>query len=216
MDKLLNEYKEKGAVNSKLANFVWKGGIIAFSALYFVFNWKSFKVYSVFVYLIILIALLLVAEYIFLKNAVKKMKSDTKPKLKNRNKIYDEIDAYQKDWIIKFCKDNKFKEVDKLKIMLDELKLDDEISNVKYINPIIIATLSLTIWESVIQEIVEAVGILNMIAVAIVLIIGISVGIGLVRKMIAKDREVITSFDIYSSKKRLEKLLLYSMLTIDD
>lgn len=216
MDKLLNEYKEKGAVNSKLANFVWKGGIIAFSALYFVLNWINFKVYSVFLYLLILIALLLVAEYIFLKNAVKKMKSNTKPKLKNRNQIYGEIDAYQKNWIIKFCRDNKFDDLDKLKIMLDELKLDAENSNVKYINPIIIATLSLTMWECVIQEIVEAVGVWNMIILAIVLIIGISVGIGFVRKMIEKDREVITSFDIYSSEKRLEKLLLYSMLTIDD
>ena len=83
---------------------------IAFSALYFILNWINFKVYSVFVYLLILIALLLVAEYIFLKNAVKKMKNNKELSEDEQASCETEIDkliAENVDKITKICADKE-------------------------------------------------------------------------------------------------------------
>ena len=57
-------------------------------------------------------------------------------------------------------------------------KNEKERTTVKYINPIILGTLSLTIWEISIQKIVDKIGFINMLPLALVLIIGTSLIIG--------------------------------------
>ena len=61
---------------------------------------------------------------------------------------------------------------------MQELKSEKDRTTIKYINPIILGTLSLTIWEIAIQKVVEKIGFINMLPLAFVSIIGISLIIG--------------------------------------
>ncbi len=83
-------------------------------------------------------------------------------------RIYTNIERYQKDWITKYCKKHKINNIEKIHIITEEIKDIEENETIKYINPIIIGTLSLVLWETAIQKLVDKVGYLNIIILAIV------------------------------------------------
>lgn len=95
---------------------------------------------------------------------------------------------------------------------MQEVKKEDERTTIKYINPIIIGTLALSIWEIAIYKIVEKIGFWNLLYLSTVIIILISILIGIIKKEIEEDSELFYNFDEYSNKKRLQELLLYRIL----
>lgn len=95
---------------------------------------------------------------------------------------------------------------------MQELKSEKDRTTIKYINPIILGTLSLTIWEIAIQKVVEKIGFINMLPLAFVSIIGISLIIGWVKKQFLEDKDLIRGFETFSSKERLTELILYRIL----
>ena len=212
MDKLLENFEKEGAIKSDLANFIWKGGVILFSVLYIVFNYIGVKKYNLFIYILIVLFLCVLSEYIFLREVTKKIDFKVKIKLRNIRSIYKEIDKCQKKWIVNYCKNNKINSFDKLNIILQELKGKREKSNTKYINPVIIGTLLLSVWEIILQQLKESIGFENTLAVAFVLVVIISVVIGITQKMNEEDKEFFARFEYYSSKERLETLIIHSML----
>lgn len=95
---------------------------------------------------------------------------------------------------------------------MQELRSEKDRTTIKYINPIILGTLSLTIWEIAIQKVVEKIGFINMLPLAFVSIIGISLIIGWVKKQFWEDKDLIRGFETFSSKERLTELILYRIL----
>ena len=83
---------------------------------------------------------------------------------------------------------------------------------ISYINPIIIGTLTFTIWEIGLQKLSNKIGFINTIFVAIAAAIVISIIIGIFKKEFIENKEFILEFDKYSSNKRLENLILYEIL----
>ena len=83
---------------------------------------------------------------------------------------------------------------------------------ISYINPLIIGTLTFTIWEIGLQKLSEKIGFMNTTFVAIAAAIVISIIIGIFKKEFIENKEFVLEFDKYSSNKRLEKLLLYEIL----
>lgn len=61
-------------------------------------------------------------------------------------------------------------------------------------NPIIIGTLFLTIWEITIEKLTVNIGFGNMLPIAVISIIGLSVGIGWISKEIIEDKKYSISF----------------------
>ena len=212
MDKLLENYEKEGAIKSNLANLIWKGGVILFSVLYIVFNYIGIKKYNLFIYILIVLFLCVLTEYIFLREVTKKIGFKVKIKLRNMKNIYKEIDKYQKNWILNYCKNSKINTFDKLNIILQELKRKREKSNTKYINPVIIGTLLLSTWDTILQQLKENIGFENMLATAIVFAVVISVIIGIIQRMNEEDKEFFARLEYYSSMERLECLIIHSML----
>ena len=95
---------------------------------------------------------------------------------------------------------------------MQELKSEKDRTTIKYINPIILGTLSLTIWKIAIQKVVEKIGFINMLPLAFVSIIGISLIIGWVKKQFWEDKDLIRGFETFSSKEILTELILYRIL----
>ena len=75
-------------------------------------------------------------------------------------------------------------------------------------NPIIIGTLFLTIWEITIEKLTVNIGFWNMLPIAVISIIGLSVGIGWISKEIIEDKKIFNQFQEYCGNQRLEELLI--------
>ena len=88
----------------------------------------------------------------------------------------------------------------------------NDISNYNYISPIIIGTLTFTIWEIGLQKLSDKIGYINMIFIAIVVAVILSVIIGIMKKEFIEDKEMFFEFDKFETNKRLEDLLLYEIL----
>lgn len=217
MQKLLEEYEKVGAIKSKLSNFIWKSGIIICSIIYCisVLNLKH-NYYSILYYFIVIIMLFIVSEIIFIRKSAKKLNIEYRIvnicSLKYIREVYREIDIYQKKWITNYCNKNKINNFNKLNILKEEIKSEKENSTIKYINPIIIGTLLLTIWEIGLQKVVIKIGFWNMLPLALVIAVGTSVAIGWLTKILLEDKDVFLEFEKFSNKKRLEELLLYRIL----
>lgn len=214
MEEIYEEYEKNGAVKSSLSIFIWKFGVIIMTSIYSIvamcFN-QYWYLYLLF-YLIIMIVLFGVCKMIFYISVSKKLKLDRHFNLSFIKEIYSKIKEYQQKWIEKYCNDVGINDIEKLKILRQEIKEKNEKSTVKYFNPIIIGSLTLTLWEIGLQKMVDMVGFLNVLSIAIILAIGISVGIGWLMKMLLEDKKVFLEFDKFSSKENLEELLLYIIL----
>lgn len=218
MEKLIEKYKEECDILSKLARRLWKSGqlIIVIGCLYYGF--KTLYYIMAFILPIILGCVLYkICEYIELMDIIKKLKlkykfNEVLFNSKVRNEVYKSYDAFQKGWITNYCKRNKLNNIEKLKILSEELDKRD--TSVKYINPVIIGALSIVIWEAIIQELVNYVGLIYTIIIAMILVIIISILTGWWNKEWKENKEFFKSFDAFSGKERLQKLLVYRMIKI--
>lgn len=216
MEKLIEKYKKECDILSKLARRLWKSGqlFVIIGCLYFGF--KTLNYIMAFILPIILgWVLYKICECIELMDIIKKLKLKYKLKevlfnSKVRDEVYKSYDVFQKGWITNYCKRNKLNNIEKLKILSEELDKRD--SSVKYINPVIIGALSIVIWEAIIQELVSAVGLIYTIIIAMFLVIIISILTGWWNKEWKENKEFFKSFDTFSGKERLQQLLVYKVL----
>lgn len=216
MEKIIREFKENAAIKSKLASVVWKLGIILDSVTYFIYVIYFKKNLYIFLYFIIIILLFFISNCIFIKNASKKLNIKTNIikyfDIQYIRFIYEKIDQYQKDWITKYCKKNKLNSIEKLNILRQELRNEKESKTIKYINPVIIGTLLISVWEIIIERIMDKVGFGSMLLLVIVLVIGLSIFIGWIKKTFTEDKEFFAQYENFSNISRLEELLLYRIL----
>lgn len=219
MEKLIEKYKEECDILSKLARRLWKSGqlFIIIGCLYYGF--KTLNYIMVFILPIILGCVLYkICECIELMDIIKKLKLKYKFKevlfnSKIREEVYKSYNDFQKGWITKYCKKNKLNNIEKLKILSEELDKRD--SSVKYINPVIIGALSIVIWEVIIQKLVSVVGLIYAIIVAMFLVIIISILTGWWNKEWKENKEFFRTFDAFSVKERLQKLLFYRIVKVE-
>lgn len=219
MEKLIRKYKEECDLSSKLASRMWKVGQIIIISIFTVYyaNTKEFGV-NFFITIMVIFVLHFVCRCIESVSISRKMKIKYSVKqiiLKNniRKEIYKEFDKFQKGWITNFCKKNKINNIEKLKIIREEL--DKRTIIVRYIDPIIIGTLLIAIWELILQKISEKTGVGNAIFIGIFLVIIISIIIGLVKKELREQKEFMNVFNRYSGNERLKELLLYRIFKAD-
>lgn len=216
MDKILNDFYNIASIESKVANFIWIGGMVVNTLVYFllVINF-DFKIYIA-IYVLVIFLLLILSNSFFMKKASKKIGIQTSffncfnPK--HIRFVYKKIDEFQKDWITKYCKKNKLNNIEKLNIIRQELKFVNESKTTRYINPLIIGTLLISAWEVTIERIVDKYGFWNMLLIAIVIIIGLSIFIGWIKKIYTEDKEFLLQYNYFSNIKRLEELVLYRIL----
>lgn len=215
MEKLLQKYKDECAISGKLASIIWKIGIIILSIVYIKLSYGNQNYFKMFVWLLIgILILYLLCLFIFKRKAFNKIYSGkgNKNNCKKLKILYLEIDKYQKNWMTNYCKKNKLNEISKLEILRSSLCEERKIKTINYINPIIIGTLTFTIWEIGLQKLSDKIGYINMIFIAIVVAVILSVIIGIMKKEFIEDKEMFFEFDKFESNKRLEDLLLYEIL----
>lgn len=215
MEKLLQRYKDECAISSKLASNIWKIGIIILSIVYIKLSYGSQNYFEMFVlFLIGILILYLLCLFIFKRKAFNKIYSGkgNKNNCKKLKILYLEIDKYQKNWMTNYCKKNKLNEISKLDILRSSLCEERKIKTISYINPIIIGSLTFTIWEIGLQKLSDKIGYINMIFIAIVIAVILSVIIGIMKKEFIENKEMFLEFDKFTSNKRLEDLLLYEIL----
>ena len=209
MEKLINKYNKECAIKSKYASFVWKVGIIINIIIYFI-NTIVLKKNNYFImFLFTMTVLFIISQLIFVIEIGKKIGiKNNKISLKYIRNVYKKTDEFQNKWILKYCNNNKINTVNKVELLIQEIKSKREKNKIKFINPIIIGTLSLTIWEISVKNITDSIGFLNMLPIAFVSVIGISFVIGWISKEINEDGKIFNQFDVYCSKQRLEELLM--------
>lgn len=215
MEKLLQKYKDECAISSKLASIIWKIGIIILSIVYIKLSYGNQNYFKMFVWLLIgILILYLLCLFIFKRKAFNKIYSGkgNKNNCKKLKILYLEIDKYQKNWMTNYCKKNKLNEISKLEILRSSLCEERKIKTISYINPIIIGSLTFTIWEIGLQKLSDKIGYINMIFIAIVVAVILSVIIGIMKKEFIENKEMFLEFDKFASNKRLEDLLLYEIL----
>lgn len=215
MEKLLQKYKDECAISSKLASIIWKIGIIILSIVYIKLSYGNQNYFKMFVWLLIgILILYLLCLFFFKRKAFNKIYSGkgNKNNCKKLKILYLEIDKYQKNWMTNYCKKNKLNEISKLEILRSSLCEERKIKTINYINPIIIGTLTFTIWKIGLQKLSDKIGYINMIFIAIVVAVILSVIIGIMKKEFIEDKEMFFEFDKFESNKRLEDLLLYEIL----
>lgn len=215
MEKLLQRYKDDCAISSKSASFIWKMGIIILSIVYIKLSYESKNYIEMFaLFLIGILILYLLCLFIFKRKAFNKIYFGRKNKndCKKLKILYREINKYQKNWITNYCKKNKINEISKLEILRSSLCEERKIKAISYINPIIIGSLTFTVWEIGLQKLSDKIGYINMIFVAIVVAVILSVILGILKKEFIENKEMFLEFDKFASNKRLEDLLLYEIL----
>lgn len=215
MEKLLQRYKDDCAISSKSASIIWKIGIIILSIVYIKLSCEGQNYIEMFVlFLIGILILYILCLYIFKRKAFNKIYSDRENRndCKKLKMLYIEIDKYQKNWITNYCKKNKINEISKLEILRSSLCEERKLKAISYINPIIIGSLTFTIWEIGLQKLSDKIGYINMIFVAIVVAVILSVILGILKREFIENREMFLEFDKFASNKRLEDLLLYEIL----
>lgn len=215
MEKLLQRYKIECAISSKLASNIWKIGIIILSIVYMKLSYGNQNYFKMFVlFLIGILILYLLCLFIFKRKVFNKiyLGKGNKNNCKRLKFLYLEIDKYQKNWITNYCKKNKINEISKLEILRSNLCEERKQKAINYINPIIIGSLTFTIWEIGLQKLSEKIGYINMIFVAMVVAVILSVILGVLKKEFIENKEMFLEFDKFASNKRLEDLLLYEIL----
>lgn len=215
MQRLIERYKVECSINSKAASILWKIGIIILSIVYIKLSYESQNYFKMFiVFLISILILYLLCLFIFKRKAFNKiyLGKENKNNCKKLKILYLEIEKYQKNWMTNYCKKNKIDKISKLEILRSSLCEERKLKAISYINPIIIGSLTFTIWEIGLQKLSDKIGYINMIFIAIVVAIILSVIIGIMKKEFIENKEMFLEFDKFASNKRLEDLLLYEIL----
>ena len=216
MEKLIKRYKEECDLSSKLASRLWKLGqiiVLFVAANYYIVNTNillSFLIVTICIIILHIICecieTICIAKKMNIKYNVRKIILTKK----NRKNIYQQFDKYQKEWITNFCKKNKINNIEKLKIIREELSKKNNI--IKYIDPIVIGTLLLALWEILLQNILEIIGLAYRILIGLFLVIIISIILGWMKKEWKEQKEFMNIFNRYSGSERLRDLLLYRIL----
>lgn len=218
MEKLIRKYKEECDLSSKLASRMWKIGQIIIIVIFASYYANTKELGINFIITIIAICVLhFICRCIESVSIAREMKikcsvKEILLKKKIRKKIYQEFDIFQKGWITNFCKKNKINDIEKLKIVKEEL--DKRTIIIKYIDPIIIGTLLIAMWELILQKISEEIGIGNTILIGVFLVIIISIIVGWGKKEWKEQKEFMNLFNRYSGNERLKELLLYRILKL--
>ena len=218
MDKLVREYNKECNYTSKLVNRLWKIGQLV---ILIIFEIKYLK-YKNFLENFIIASLSIIILYFICKwiesiliSKKLKMKYKIKEivlKRKCRREIYKKFDKFQKDWITKYCKKNKINNIEKLKIVKEELQEKQNNKIVKYIDPIIIGSLLITIWDTIVKKISEEAGTINGVIICFFLTIIFSMLIGKIKKEWQEQKEFMNIFNRYSGDERLKELIIYRIL----
>jgi len=212
VEKLIEQFNKECDVTSRSANQIWSIGQIILSSifLYLVIEFGKFSITIFIFFAICMFFLYFFCEYINL-NKVKdrlKLKKIIIVKSKYTKTTYEELDKFQKDWITNYCKRNNLNKISKLEIIRKEINNKRE-GKIKYINPIIIGTLLIAVWETLVEERAKEIGsIIPTILPLIILSIFISVIIG----EIMNQFKFNNLFKSYTGYERLEQLLLFVIL----
>lgn len=215
MERIIKKYREECELYSKLASIMWRIGQIILTFI-FIIDYMHTGEFGMnfFITLITIVVLYFICSCLELISFAKKIKIkySVKDILKKNfwKNIYQECDKFQKKWITNFCKKNKINTIEKLKIIKEEL--DKQIIIVRYIDPIIIGTLLIPIWELILQKISEEIGIGITVLIGICLIFIISIIIGWIKKEYREQKKVMNLFDRYTGNERLKELILYRIL----
>ena len=216
MEKLIYQYNKKCNLTSKSANRLWKIGqviiLLIFSIFYILYI-------GFFISLVSMIILYFICTCIEIVKICNKLQIDLEKKniLKRgyRKGLYEKFDIFQKKWITNYCKQNKIDKIEKLKLLREELGRKQDNSIIKYIDPIIIGTLLLSVWEVLVQKTSEKFGAMNAIVICVILAVILSIVIGWFRKEWQEQKEFMSLFNKFSGYNRLSYLLLYRILKIN-
>ena len=111
MQKLLNKYNEECSIKSNHANIIWKAGVILNSIIYFINAVGLKKGNYIVLYFFIMIILFLISQLVFVIEIGKKLGVSKSSRffisLQYMRNVYKEIEKFQKQWIVKYCKNNK-------------------------------------------------------------------------------------------------------------
>lgn len=217
MEKLMYQYNKNCNLTSKSANRLWKIGqviiLLIFSIFYVIY--KEFVI-GFFVSLLSIIILYFICTYIEIIKICSKLKLCVEKKniIKRgyRKGLYEKFDIFQKKWITDYCKKNKIDTIEKLKIIREELESKQNNSIIKYIDPIIIGTLLLSVWEILVQKASEKFGTMSAILICTIISIILSIVIGWIRKEWQEQKAFMSLFNRFSGYNRLSNLLLYRIL----
>lgn len=218
MEKLIKKYKEECEIYSKTISILWKLGQIIYAIITILLYLNGFNYIFIFGITIIggitLYYICEVLECIKISKKINLKYSYKEIVLKKniRNNTYKEFNRFQKNWITRYCNTNKLNNIEKLKIIREELSKKD--TNIKYIDPAVIGGLSIIIWEIILQYAVENIGIKNSVILFLLLILIMSIVVGCLKKELQEQKEFMDLFDRYSGYKRLQELLLYRSLRV--
>lgn len=218
MEDLVEKYKEECAVYSRWASYIWKIGLIILSVVYmfWLYNQQNILL-KIILYAGSIIILYIICRGIFKRKVLEKIYSisnRSRTKLKKIKELQEEINKYQKDWMTNYCKKNKIRQILKLEILRNSLIEERKSNTIRYINPVIIGTLSLTIWEIELPKLCNKIGNINLICVGVLLSVVISIIVGIIKREFNEDKKIFFSFEKYANNERLEELLLYQILKL--
>lgn len=219
MEKLIKKYNDECNLTSKLANRLWKIGQIILLSIFIIYyaQQKNFLI-SFLILLIFIIVLYFICSYIEIRNISNKLNINKMSFMhiifnkEDRKDIYKQFDIFQKKWITNYCKKNKINSIEKLKLLREELRQKQNNNIIKYIDPIVIGTLLLTVWEVLVQRMSEKIGTVSAVLICIFLAIIISIIIGWFKKEWQEQKEFMSMFNKFSGITRLNNLLLYRIL----
>lgn len=217
MEKLIYQYNKNCNLTSKSASRLWKIGQVIILLIFFAFYvmYKEFII-GFFISLLSIIILYFICTYIEIIKICSKLKLRVEKKkiIKRvyRKRLYEEFDTFQKKWITDYCKKNKIDKIEKLKILREGLERKRNNSIIKYIDPIIIGTLLLSVWEILVQKTSEKFGTMSAILICTMISMILSIVIGWIRKEWQEQKEFMSLFNKFSGYHRLSNLLLYRIL----
>ncbi len=220
MEKLIEKYNKECNLTSKVASRLWKVGQIVLLSIFSIYYYVQPKnlLINFLLLIIFMLVLYFFCAYIEIRNIsnILKMKkvrfTDMIFRKEEIRKIYRKFDIFQKNWITEYCKNNKINSIQKLKILREELQQKQNSNIIKYIDPILIGTLLLAIWEIVVQNISKEIGIASAILICIFSAIIISIIIGWLKKEWQEQKKFMSMFNEFSGNARLNNLLLYRIL----
>lgn len=217
MEKLIYQYNKNCNLTSKSANRLWRIGqviiLLIFSTFYILYK-EFFMGFCISIVSIII--LYFICTYIEIVKICNKLQINLEKKYifkrGYRRRLYEKFDIFQKRWITDYCKQNKIDKIEKLKLLREELERKQDNGIIKYIDPIIIGTLLLSVWEILVQKMSEKFGTMNAIIICTMLAVILSIVIGWLRKEWQEQKDFMSIFNRFSGYNRLSNLLLYRIL----
>ncbi|MBR6253000.1 MAG: hypothetical protein IKR04_04085 [Clostridia bacterium] len=215
MERLLKYYFKECDFNSDFILKINKIGEILLLALLFVMTYlKDITIIKI----IILLLLLLLLDWIcrIIEAFLMTIKLNKKCKFKElmscstRRRVIADFDKFQKGWISNYLRKNKLDRLEKIKIIVAEL--DKKESKFRYLDPVIIGTLLLKLWELILNKIDVQIGLWGCIIISAILAVIISVIIGVFRKEYKDHMRIKKYFTFFSGKERLRQLLFEASL----